>query len=278
VLSVPSDLVEYQRVALGEGAEEAMAEAVHELMASLWDVDRKSLCVDRIAIPSVPDGPMGNHIAVVASAEDIHRHAQLAREMGLSPVAIDTAAGAIARCIVPVIENSARGILLVVVTDDRRTLAIVQDDAIAFITATRDVRSWNASSAPQRHGSSHGQGAPGAHRATRSVGAAAASDLSIEVNALLHYLGDEGLGHLIPEHGVVVGGDEHELIVSLSDACPLRFVELDTILHPIARLALAEHPARATVEDVVIAAGLAMYGHEHLMEDALDAAHQSSSR
>jgi hypothetical protein len=261
VSCMSGDRIDYRRVAFEGGSDGVSVSLIHDRIARERDAPRGDLRVDAFDIPPRHGGAGGvdQCIAVVASSSDVDRHASMLRGAGLTPIAMDTTAGAIARCVSTREANGEESATLIIeIGSMGRTMVIVRNDSPVFATSVRDARHRRVSSLQG------GGVADGADEAVR----ASVMDLAAELNSLVQYVMEEDLVHLLPRRGVMLGAGELEgvMLEALSERTHIEFVPLEATLRPLARSIRGMLPGGARLEDMVVPLGLSLYGHEHLAE------------
>lgn len=276
VACVSPERLHYVRVTITARPGEDVATLIHEGVARDWDVPRNTLRVDYFEVPRAP--AVKEHvdcIAVVASAPDISRHVLLLRQAGLTPMAMDSTAGAITRCVTAeACDTSGATTLMVEVTAGARTLILGRDGVPVFVCSKRSGRPQERARPPASTQGEAGtcaslsSGTDLASQPAPQLHDSVASDLALEVGKLLQYIGEDGLGHLVPRRGVIVGTDmlDGAALKRLANESGVDFLPLHLALRPFVSSCIELLPPAASLSDMLVPIGLALYGQEALAE------------
>jgi hypothetical protein len=238
---------------------------VHAEVSRDWDLEEAGLRVDYVQIPPHEHPVHGTHdcIAIVAASAQVDTTADLLRQAGLRPIAADTTAGALARCIGHP-QGHGAPLLIVDAASDIRVWTVARNSAPVFVCARSDGR--------DSCGEEPADSMPGARRAGQPDASdpelpSPVLDLALDTTSLLQYLLDDGHGHLLPDRGVLVGMDDlgPPQLSHLSAQTSLEFIPLRQCLPELVRNGLDRLPSQASVSDLVVPIGLAFYGCEHLL-------------
>ncbi len=223
-------------------------------------------------------------IAVSASRPDVENHERIIRSAGLHTLAIDSPAGALARCFIDAgpAGYSNSSLLVVSLNADCTTLIVVQQGMPTFIRQV-DVgltRVRCQTSAPQTHSTLYSAHTPST---SLSSGTAQAINTRVplvepechelgmalvdEIALCLHYLIEARPTMAQPQFGCIVGSglSESQLLDIFCANCELEFVSLAAILPQSTQRLLRNIPAGTSVDDWMLPLGLALYGYEHTL-------------
>ena len=243
VTCLPPGQVRYHRLRFAPIPDEELPAAVFWQASRELGCDSQSLRTDFYDVGEVVDSGKRRRevIAVAASNADLNAHVDKLRKVGLSPNAIDTTAGALARCLVPLAPGGEDPWLVLDLGVPTSTLIVVRNGVPRFI---------------------HSVSRPHANDLVQL-----ASDLTSEINLCLHYLSGAGHEQCQPGMGCVVGaGSEQEkVLATLNEGAELEFRQFADCLSAPLRATAAELPPHGRIDHWLVLLGLALYGRESML-------------
>jgi hypothetical protein len=295
VSCLPTELVTFSRLRLPPMPETELSAAVQWQAAKKLSRPPNEL---RTAYYDVGEFREANKrfrevLAVVVDLADVESHAAMLRKAGLSPVAIDTRQGAVARCVnsPDFVEGGSAPVLVIDAAIERTDVMAVRDGLPYFVHSVPTGLAHIAERARTEAGGlvdeqallagmlGHGitadasscllevdQATDQEHAVVDHACVLYAKEVAKEVELCRHYLSDLGALDLQPRHGCLVGGDSFKGLItrSLSKAASLRIEPLAASWTPAFRsLAIASVDAR-TLDSRLASLGLAFYGMENL--------------
>lgn len=254
VLCFPHHAVNYRRLLVPPLDKDCTADEVHLRMAEDLGCEPTDICTDYHEVGDFDDGRrrMREVIAISASASDVHATVAAIKEAGLRPQAIDSACGAIARCLMPASRDEP--LCLIDLCTDRPVVIVARHGTprLVYTVPEEEV----VPSPPMA--TSGAASIEYLSRAEQLV-----SVLAQEINICAHYLNERSSGETHVRCGCIIGagGWEQRLAEMLSEASVVEFRCLTQIVNTEQCLMLEQLAALGRPHGWAAPLGLAMYEH-----------------